>query len=166
MEKLITEFSIGLFFWQTLLFLVLMFLLKKFAWKPILEAVNTREESIVGALNSAKEAEQKMEELNSKNESLLKEASIQRDAMLKEAKEAKLSIIAEAKGIASEEAAKVLIDARELIEVEKAKAVSELKNQVAILSVEIAEKILKGELSDKSKQDALVNGLIEDVNLN
>ncbi len=166
MDKLIAEFSVGLFFWQTLLFLVLMFLLKKFAWKPILEAVNTREESIKGALNSAKEAEQKMLELTSKNESLLKEASIQRDVMLKEAKEAKLSIIAEAKGIATTEAAKVLTDARELIEVEKAKAVTELKNQVAILSIEIAEKILKGELSDKNKQDALVNGLIEDVNLN
>ncbi len=166
MEKLVSEFSVGLFFWQTLLFLILLFLLKKFAWKPILDAVNEREGKIQGALDSAKEAEEKMAALTSQNESLLKEARIERDAILKEAKEAKNSIVAEAKLQATEAADKVLEDAKNQIQTEKSKAVSEIKTQVASLSIEIAEKILKGELSDKSKQEAVVNNLIEDVNLN
>lgn len=156
----------GLLFWTTLVFLVLLILLKKFAWKPILGAVEERENKIQGALDSAKEAEQKMAELTSKNEEILKQARIERDTMLKEAKEAKNSIVSEAKGQATEEAAKILTDAREQIGMEKSKAIAELKNEVASLSVGIAEKILKGELSDKSKQDALVGNLIDDVNLN
>lgn len=156
----------GLLFWTTFVFLILLFLLKKFAWKPILGAVKQREESIQTALDSAKEAEEKLSKLTNENEALLKEARIERDAILKEAKEAKNTIVAEAKSQASEEAAKVLADAKEQIAMEKAKAVTELKNQVASLSIEIAEKILKGELSDKSKQETLVNSLIDDVNLN
>ena len=166
MEKLIAEFSLGLFFWQTFLFLTLLFLLRKFAWKPILGAVNEREQSIKVALESAKEAERKMESLTSQNEALLKEARFERDEILKEAKEAKNAIIAEAKDAASKESAKIIADAREQIVMEKSKAITELKNQVAGLSIEIAEKILKGELSDKGKQETLVNNLIEDVNLN
>jgi F-type H+-transporting ATPase subunit b len=96
----------------------------------------------------------------------LKEARIERDAILKAAKEAKNSIVAEAKLQATEAADKVLEDAKNQIQTEKSKAVSEIKTQVASLSIEIAEKILKGELSDKSKQEAVVNNLIEDVNLN
>jgi F-type H+-transporting ATPase subunit b len=166
MEKLVGEFSVGLFFWQTLMFLILMFLLKKYAWKPILDAVNEREEKIQGALDSAKEAEEKMAQLTSSNENLLKEARIERDAILKEAKEAKNTIIAEAKGQATEVARKVTEDAKAQIQMEKVKAITELKTTVATLSIDIAEKILKGELSDKSKQESLVNNLIEDVNLN
>lgn len=166
MEKLVSEFSVGLFFWQTLLFLILLFLLKKFAWKPILEAVNDREDKIKSALDSAKEAEERMAALTSQNESLLKEARIERDGILKEAKEAKNAIVAEAKTAATEVAEKVMKDAKSQIEMEKGKAVAELKTQVATLSIEIAEKILKGELSDKAKQESLVNNLIEDVNLN
>jgi F-type H+-transporting ATPase subunit b len=166
MEKLISEFSVGLFFWQTLMFLILMFLLKKYAWKPILDAVNEREDTIKEALDSAKEAEAKMAALTSQNESLLKEARIERDAILKEAKEAKNAIVAEAKSQATEVAEKVMDDAKSQIEMEKSKAVAELKGQVASLSIEIAEKILKGELSDKAKQETLVNNLMEDVNLN
>lgn len=166
MEKLISEFSVGLFFWQTLMFLILMFLLKKYAWKPILDAVNEREDTIKGALDSAKEAEAKMAALTSQNEDLLKQARIERDAILKEAKEAKNTIVAEAKTAATEVAEKVMEDAKAQIEMEKGKAVAELKGQVATLSIEIAEKILKGELSDKDKQETLVNNLMEDVNLN
>jgi F-type H+-transporting ATPase subunit b len=166
MEKLISEFSLGLFFWQTFLFLTLLFLLRKFAWKPILGAVNEREQSIKGALDSAIEAERKLEALTSQNEALLKEARFERDIILKEAKEAKNTIIAEAKDAATKESAKILIEAREQIGIEKSKAITELKNQVAGLSIEIAERILKSELSDKGKQEALVNNLIEEVNLN
>jgi F-type H+-transporting ATPase subunit b len=166
MEKLVGEFSVGLFFWQTLLFVILMVLLRKYAWNPILNAVNEREETIKGALDSAKEAEAKMAALTSQNENLLKQARIERDAILKEAKEAKNTIVAEAKAQATEVADKVMDDAKAQIEMEKGKAITELKTQVASLSIEIAEKILKGELSDKSKQESLVNNLIEDVNLN
>lgn len=158
--------SEGLLFWTTLVFLILLFLLKKYAWKPILGAVHQREDKIQSALDSAAQAEEKMAELTSKNESLLKEAVLERDAILKEAKAAKNEIVSEAKDIATTEANKVLADAREQINIEKAKAVAELKGQVAVLSLEIAEKVLKGELSDKSKQEALVNNLIEDVTLN
>lgn len=156
----------GLLFWTTLVFIVLLVLLKKFAWKPILGAVEEREGKIQGALDAAKEAEKKMTELTAQNDAILKEARTERDAMLKEAKDAKNAIVSEAKNQASSEAEKVLLDAREQITIEKAKAVTELKNQVAVLSIEIAEKILKGELSDKGKQETLVNDLIDDVNLN
>ncbi|MBL57812.1 MAG: ATP synthase F0 subunit B [Flavobacteriales bacterium] len=166
MEKLIAEFSVGLFFWQTLLFLALLFLLRKFAWKPILGAVNSREESIKKALDSAKEAEEKMASLTAQNEEFLKQAREERDVILREAKEAKDAIVSEAKGQAKEEADRILVLANEQIANERMKAVTELKNQVGKLSLEIAEKILTAELDDKSKQEALVNNLVEDVNLN
>tara|TARA_Y100000766_G_scaffold96486_1_gene82348 strand:+ start:155 stop:655 length:501 start_codon:yes stop_codon:yes gene_type:complete len=166
MEKLIAEFSVGLFFWQTLLFLTLLFLLRKFAWKPILGAVNNREESIRKALESAKEAEEKMASITAENEEFLKQAREERNVILREAKEAKDAIVAEAKGAAQKEADRILVSANEQIANERMKAVVELKNQVGKLSLEIAEKILTAELDDKSKQEALVNNLVEDVNLN
>ena len=166
MEKLIAEFSVGLFFWQTLLFLALLFLLRKFAWKPILGAVNSREESIKKALDSAKEAEEKMASITAKNEEFLKQAREERDIILREAKDAKDALVAEAKGVAQKEADRILVSANEQIANERMKAVTELKNQVGKLSLEIAEKILTAELDDKSKQEALVNNLVEDVNLN
>jgi len=156
----------GLLFWTTFVFIILLVLLKKFAWKPILGAVEERENNIQEALDSAKKATEKMSELTSQNENLLKEARIERDSILKEAKDAKNSIVAEAKSQATYVAAKVMEDAKSQIEMEKSKAVAELKSQVATLSIEIAEKIIKGELSDKAKQESLVNNLIEDVNLN
>jgi len=166
MEKLIAEFSVGLFFWQTLLFLTLLFLLRKFAWKPILGAVNSREESIKKALDSAKEAEEKMASITAKNEEFLKQAREERAVILREAKDAKDAIVAEAKGVAQKEADRILVSANEQIAIERMKAVTELKNQVGKLSLEIAEKILTAELDDESKQEALVNNLVEDVNLN
>lgn len=156
----------GLLFWTTLVFVVLLVLLRKFAWKPILGAVIQREESITNALEAAKAAEERMSKLTSENEALLKEARNERDIILKEAREAKNAIVGEAKSQAQAEAAKILTETREQIAIEKGKAVTELKNQVALLSIEIAEKILKGELSDKGKQETLVNNLMEEVNLN
>ncbi len=158
--------SEGLLFWTSLVFLILLVLLRKFAWKPILGAVQTREENIANALNAAKEAEEKMSALTAQNEELLKQAREERDVILREAKEAKESIVAEAKDVAQKEADRILVAANEQIANERMKAVTELKNQVGKLSLEIAEKILKSELDDKSKQEALVSNLVDDVNLN
>lgn len=158
--------SEGLLVWTTLVFVILLILLRKFAWKPILGAVKTREDNIQDALDSAKQAEEKMAALTSQNEALLKQAREERDVILKEAKEAKEAIVAEAKGAAQKEADRILVSANEQIANERMKAVTELKNQVGKLSIEIAEKILKSELDDKAKQEALVSNLVDDVNLN
>ena len=166
MEKLLNDFSVGLFFWQTLLFLVLLFLLRKFAWKPILNAVNEREDSIKDALNSAEEAKKAMAELKSNNEDLLKEARAERDEMLKEARDIKDTIVSDAKLTASNEAEKIVASARESIQHEKMAAITELKNQVASLSIEIAEKILKDELSSADKQKVIIDNVVKDINLN
>ncbi|KJS07671.1 MAG: ATP F0F1 synthase subunit B [Flavobacteriales bacterium BRH_c54] len=166
MEKLINEFSVGLFFWQTLLFLVLLFLLKKYAWKPILNAVNEREKSIEDALNKAEEAKKEMAELKSANEDLLKEARVERDEILKEARTLKDKIIAEAKTKANEDAERIVASARESIQHEKMAAVTELKNQVAVLSIEIAEKILKQELSSEAKQSSMISSVVNEIQLN
>jgi F-type H+-transporting ATPase subunit b len=166
MEKLLNDFSVGLFFWQTLLFLVLLFLLRKFAWKPILNAVNEREDSIKDALNSAEDAKREMAELKANNEDLLNEARAERDEMLKEARTMKDNIIAEAKAKANAEGEKIVNAAKESIQHEKMAAITELKNQVAVLSIEIAEKILKDELSSDDKQKAIIDNVVKDINLN
>ena len=166
MEKLLNDFSVGLFFWQTLLFLVLLFLLRKYAWKPILKAVEDRESSIEDALNSAEEATKKMAELQSSNEKLLNEAREERDAMLKDARQVKDKMIAEAKATANVEGEKIIASAKETINLEKLAAITELKNQVASLSIEIAEKILKEELSSEDKQKAIIDNVVKDINLN
>jgi F-type H+-transporting ATPase subunit b len=158
--------SIGLIFWMVVSFSIILFLLKKFAWKPILGMIKEREESIEMALASAEKAKEEMKALQSSNERILAEARSERDAMLKDAREIKEKMIAEAKGIASKEGERMLASARENIQNEKNAAITELKNQVATLSIEIAEKILKSELSSDEKQKALVNNLLKDVNLN
>lgn len=158
--------EIGMLFWTAVVFLILMLLLTKFAWKPILAAVKEREASIEEALNSAEDAKRAMAELKSNNEDLLNEARAERDAMMKEARTIKDDIIAEAKGKASEDAEKILASARESIQHEKMAAITELKNQVALLSIEIAEKILKDELSSADKQKALIDNVVKDINLN
>lgn len=166
MEKLVNDFSVGLFFWQTLIFVVLVVLLAKFAWKPILKAVKDREEKIKDALEAAENAKLEMAKLKSQNEDMRKEALAERDALLKQAKETKDQIIAESKTAAKVEADKMIAAAREEIKAEKVAAMSEIKNQVAELSIEIAEKIVKDQLQSDDKQKALVDNLIEDVNLN
>lgn len=165
MDKLIEQFSLGLFFWQLILFVALVLLLKKFAWKPILNAVNEREEGILKALESAENARKEMQNLNADNERILKEARIERDAMLKEAREMKESIISEAKGEAHAQATKVIDQAKATIESEKHAAIAEIKNQVAELSLEIAEKVMRSELSDKNKQLQLVEDMLKEVKL-
>ena len=162
---LFNDFSIGLFVWQTFLFLALLFLLRKYAWKPILSAVEEREEGIKNALESAEKAKKEMETLNADNERILLEAKAERDNILKEAREIKETIISEAKTQATEEADKVLLSARKQINNEKLAAITELKNQVADLSVDIAEKVLRSELKDPEKQKELVNKALKEAAL-
>jgi len=131
MEKLITEFSIGLFFWQTIIFVALILLLKKFAWKPILDSVNEREQGIKDALLSAEKAREEMASLQSDNELTLKKARAERDALLKEAREIKQKVIDDAKTEAKIEAKKIITQAKEAIQNEKNSAIVDLKNQVA-----------------------------------
>ena len=158
--------DIGLLFWMLLSFSIVLIILKKFAWKPILEGLKERETSIQEALDTAKKAREEMEALQSNNEELLREARAERDSLIKEARAAKDAIVAEAKDKAKEEADKIMSQARATIENEKMAAITELKNQVATLSIDIAEKILKEELSSEDKQKALVTTLLDDVNLN
>ncbi len=158
--------ALGLVFWTTLAFLIVLFLLKKMAWKPILESIKEREKSISDAIESAKKTQEEMARLKASNEDLMKQAREDRDILLKEARDTRDAIVAEAKTKATQEADRILATARENIKNEKMAAVSELKNQVAVLSIEIAEKILKNELSKDEKQKSLVNNLVEEINLN
>lgn len=166
MEKLINDFSFGLFFWQSLIFILLIFLLRKFAWKPILDAVNEREEGIKNALLSAEIARRDMQNLTSHNEKVLAEARVQRDVILKEAREIKEKIVAEAKAEAQIQAGKMIDQAKAAINSEKNAAMAELKNQVSTLSIDIAEKVLRNELADKASQTKLVEKMLGDVKLN
>lgn len=166
MEKLISEFSVGLFFWQLVIFVSLIFLLRKFAWKPILTAVDEREGKISEALEQAEKAKAEVARLQSNNEALLREAQAERDAILKAARDAKESMVSEAKAKASEEANRMIEQARESIRNEKMAAVTELKNQVATLSLEIAEKLVKEQLSSDAKQVELSNKLVSEIKLN
>ena len=156
MEKLIEEFSVGLFFWQTVLFIALIFLLRKFAWKPILNAVIEREEKIEGALKAAEEAENKMKELSANNEKILADARVERENILKDGRSIKEKMMADAKSQASTEAEKIITSAKEQINIEKMKAMTEIKNQVADISIEMAEKILRTELKDAKNQKKLI----------
>ncbi len=164
--KLLEDFSLGLFVWQTLLFVMLILLLKKYAWKPILNAVNEREEGIKNALDSAEKAKREMENLQADNQKLLKEARLEREAMLKEARDMKNKMIEDAKDQAKEEANKLIAQAQATIETEKKAAIAELKSQVANLSIDIAEKVVKEELSNKDKQIKLVESMLGEATLN
>jgi F-type H+-transporting ATPase subunit b len=166
MEKLINEFSIGLFFWQLVLFIGLVLLLRKFAWKPILDAVEKREDGIKDALDAAEKAKLEMTNLQADNEKLLKEARAEREAMLKEARDIKNNTIETAKGEAQEQANKIIEQAQAAIESEKKAAMAELKSHVAGLSLEIAEKVVRTELSNKDKQLQLVETMLGEKSLN
>ena len=158
--------EIGLIFWTTVVFSLLLIVLKKYAWKPILNAVDERNKSIEEALRAADKAKEEMLSLNADNERILMEAKKERDILLKEGREIKDSIIAEAKDKAKGDAEKILTTAKEQIINEKMKAITELKNQVATLSIEIAEKVLKSELQDLNKQKELVAAAIANKDLN
>ena len=162
--ELITP-GFGLVFWTMVTFLILLLILRKFAWKPILDSVSQREEGIKDALASAEEAKKEMQNLQANNEKLLKDARAERDAMMKEAREIKDKMIADAKEEAKDVAAKLIQNAQASIEQEKQAALSELKHQVAELSIGIAETVVKKELSAKKDQLKLVEDLLSDVTL-
>jgi F-type H+-transporting ATPase subunit b len=166
MEKLIHQFEFGLFVWQVLIFVGLIFLLKKFAWKPILDAVNDREEGIKNALLSAENARKEMQNLQADNQRILQEARMERDNMLKDAREIKEKMIADSKEEAQAQGLKMIEQAKAAIESEKNAAMAELKLQVSTLSLSIAEKLLKDELSNKEAQTKLVEKMLGDVKLN
>jgi len=162
----IIEPGIGLLFWMTLTFVILLFLLGKFAWKPIVNAVNDRETSIVDALNQAKLAKKEMEDLKADNERILREAKIERDGILKEAREIKERIVAEAKDLAKSEGEKMIEAAKQTITSEKNAAMADIKSQIGTLSVNIAESILKQKLDNSEAQNELVQNYLNKSNLN
>ena len=162
--ELITP-AIGLIFWTTVTFFILLLLLKKMAWKPILGAVSEREESINNALASAEEARKEMQNLTADNERILKEARTERDAMMKDAREIKESMLTEAKDEAKTEGQKIIAQAQATIESEKQAAIADLKNQVAELSIGIAEKVVRKELANDKDQSQLIAQLLKEVTI-
>jgi len=158
--------SIGNIFWTAVVFLLLVVLLKAFAWKPILAAVKEREDNIQDALNQAKLAKKEMETLKADNERIMREAKIERDAILKEAREIKERIVAEAKDAAKSEGDKLIEAAKQTITAEKNAAMADIKNQIGALSVNIAESILKQKLDNSEAQNELVQNYLNKSNLN
>jgi F-type H+-transporting ATPase subunit b len=158
--------SIGLVFWTLIAFLFLLLLLRKLAWKPIMGAIHDREQYIDEALNKAELAKKEMARLTAQNEDLMLQARAERDIILKEAKTLKDSILNEAKVQAQAEGSKMLEKAKIEIANQKKAALAEMKSQVSTLSIEIAERVLRGQLQDKAKQQELVTGLLKDVELN
>ena len=158
--------DIGTIFWMLLMFIILLVILKKFAWKPILNALDNREKSIENSLRSADRAREEMEQLKADNEKIMAEARLERDNMLKETKQTSDKILSQAREKASEEARLLIEATRELIENEKSSAVDEIRRQVAELSVDIAEKILREKLKDDRQQQVLVEKLMKDIKLN
>ncbi len=166
MEQLLNDFSPGLFAMQTIIFLVLLFLLTKFAWKPILQSLRIREESIQDALDSAENAKKEMAQLKADNEKLLDEARHEREQILKDARDVAASIKADAEADASKQTTKMIEDARQAINTEKAAALTEVKTQVAQLSLQVAEKLLRKNLEEEKAQKELIQEFIKDINLN
>lgn len=156
----------GLLFWMVLSFSIVLFVLGKFAWKPILKSLKDREESIKGALQSAENARIEMQQLQADNELIIVEAKVERDKLIKEARDVKENIIKEAKTQASAEANKLVETARERIQTEKEVALTEIKNQVTLLSVQIAEKILKRELADSKDQQKYIDEMLKEISMN
>ncbi|HQW46685.1 MAG: F0F1 ATP synthase subunit B [Bacteroidetes bacterium] len=156
----------GLFFWTLIAFLTVFFLLKKFAWKPILEALNEREKNIADSIASAEKVRFEMASMKSEHETLLNQAREERTLLLKEAKETKEKIIGEAKEAAKEEANKIMQESRQQIEFQKNAAIIDVKNQIGTLVIEVAEKVLRKELANKEQQHQYINTLAQEIKLN
>lgn len=163
--ELITP-HLGLIFWMTISFGLVLFILAKYAWKPIIAMLKEREEKIETALRAADKAHEEMVNLKYSNEQLIKEAKNERDIMLRDARKISENVINEAKEKAGQEAHRIVESAKESIHFEKMAAITDLKNQLAVLSIEIAEKILREELSKSGKQQDFVKNLIDDINFN
>jgi F-type H+-transporting ATPase subunit b len=162
----LTTPAIGTIFWTTLIFGLFFLILAKFAWKPILNAVKARDEMIKGSLESAERAKEEMLKLQSDNEAILRKAREEREGILKEAREVRDKLISEAKGKATEEAEKLIEKARTGIESEKRKALSEIREQVTTLSVEIASKILGERLKQSGEQEKLIDNYLKEIDFN
>ena len=158
--------GIGLIFWMTLSFAAVLFLLGKYAWRPIMKMLKEREDSIDQALHAADKAREEMKNLVSDNEKLLAEAKNERDAILGEARKIREKMIDEARVKANEEAQRIVESAQERIENEKMAAITELKNQIALLSIEIAEKLVREELAHDKKQEDLIKKMLDDIHSN
>ena len=156
----------GLLFWMVLSFSIVLFILKKFAWKPILSALKEREKSIEGALKSAEKAKAEMAKMQADNEKILAEARLERDKLIKEARQMKDKIVEDAKALAQAEGQKMIEAARLLINSEKKAAIKEIKDQVAVLSIQIAEKLIKDKLADNANQSEYIDKLLKDIKLN
>ncbi|RYY49194.1 MAG: ATP synthase F0 subunit B [Chitinophagaceae bacterium] len=157
---------LGIIVWTLLAFLIVFFILKKFAWKPIIKGLNDRETSIADAIATAEKVKLEMAQLKNDNEALLASAREERSAMLKEAKEIKDKIVNDAKDEAKVQASKIIADAQASINQQKMAAMVDLKNQVGKLVIEVSEKILRKELSNKSEQESYIKELANDVKLN
>lgn len=162
----LTTPAVGLVFWSVLIFGLFFFLLTKFAWKPILNAVKARDEMIKGSLEAAEKAREDMQRLQSDNEVILRKAREEREVILKDARDVRDKLIAEAKGIASDEAEKIVEKARTGIESEKRKALSEIHDQVATLSVDIASKLLGEQLKKSGEQGKLIDNYLKEIDVN
>lgn len=158
--------DLGLLFWMIVSFSILLYILIKFAWKPILKALGDRERSISKSLLAAQRAKDEMAKIEFGNEKITQLAKLEKESLLKEAKELKNQIIEEAREDAKLEAKKIIKEARQSVEQEKNKVINEIKNQIASLSVDIAENILKQKLEDESKQKKLIDDLVKDIDLN
>ncbi len=158
--------NIGLAFWTLLVFTLLLLILSKFVWKPVLGAVKAREKNISESLELAVKTKAEMAALHAQNENLLKEARAQRDEIVRDAKETASKMVEDAKATSKIEAEKIMLAARVAIEAEKSSAISEIRTQVADLSVQIAEKIIRKELASDDKQKSLASDLAQEINLN
>ncbi len=158
--------DLGLLVWNLLAFLIAFFILKKFAWKPILKGLNDREANIADSIATAERVKLEMALLKSENEDLLASAREERAAMLKEAKEIKDRMISDAKDDAKVQAAKIITDAHASIQNQKMAAITDMKNQVGNLVIEVSEKILRRELANKPEQEKYIRDLAEDIKLN
>jgi len=163
--QLITP-DLGTAFWMLIVFGIVLYVLAKFAWKPILSALKQREGSIASALNAADKARKEMAKVQADNEKILAEAKAERDSLLKEAQELKQKIISEAKEDATKEAQKIVEAARTTIENEKAAIVNDIRKQVAVFSVEIAEKVLREKLSASKEQQEMIDKMANEIKLN
>jgi F-type H+-transporting ATPase subunit b len=158
--------GIGLIFWMLISFSLVLYVLGKYAWKPIMKGIHQREDTIEKALEAANEAKKEMLKLKAGNEQLLRDAKDERDALMRDARKVKEAILEEARVKANEEAARIMENARENIQFEKMAAINELKNQIATISIEIAEKLIEKELENKKAQHELTEKLLKEVKIN
>ncbi len=158
--------DLGLVIWMTLTFFIVLFVLAKYAWKPILKAVKTREDNIDNAISQAAKVQAEMAQLKNDNEALLTKAREERATMLKEAKDIKDKMITDAKDLAKAEANKIIVDAQAAINYQKMAALTDIKNQVGNLVIEVSEKVLRKELSNKAEQENFIKQLAGEVKLN